>query len=858
MGPEQIQSRRELADRLDALREAAGLTYPKIDRLARNGSPNLAKSTVHDMCQGKVVPEENSLLQFLQMCGVPPSGTREWLGARHRALTAEPGRWRMPRVRDARPHLLGVHRAIEVPGAEGDLPGYVLRDLDARLRASIRASSTDAGRFALLVGSSSVGKTRSAFEALRDEVPDWWIFHPADAAECAAFAAEPVTRSVVWLDEIQRYLAGGLSPDTVRRLLAAKGPLLVIATLWPELFHSLKSAAGDGQQILDLAETFMVSPEFSPRERDRAVAQAAFDLRLAAAIDSKYGLTQALAAGPELVSRWEGAPDPYARALLTAAIDARRMGIWSPLSAELLRTAVPGYLSAGERARASGNWFDAALRYAVDQVRGAASALVPSSTQMGAVTGYHVEDFLFAHARPIRRASVPPESAWVAYRTCVADGDELCRAGELACTRGLFEHAESLLRAAVMAGYPRARRELAALLRSQGRLREVEQTWREATRLGEPDSWRELEKTLRDLGRAQEAQEMIYAGAAAGDEVFRCVLAELLRGQGKLQEAIKILQGAVDSGSSLATQVMAELLHKAGRTDDAVRLLRDNAGNSEADPYFKLVPFLLWTGQVEEAVQIRYEAVAEGWPLAKYELIQLLKKLERLDEAEEVLRAAAAGGDVRARVELARFLTENGAADEGLRTWAEALGDDPSFSEVTALAAAMRDHGRAEEGLALCRKRFEAGARDAWFGLVWMLEAGGHVDEAMAVYAKAYTAEPNAVVLSYARFLDQHGQTEEALKILYQSVPDDHSMTHYWIATFLEKQGDTAEAERHWRLALAAGAGKPALDGLAAVLRGTGRREEADRLRRYGVDTAGRTNRAWFQHEDSPESEMAD
>ncbi|MEW2384027.1 tetratricopeptide repeat protein [Micromonospora sp. NPDC047707] len=848
MGPEEIQTRRELADRLDALRIAAGLTYPKIERLARSGSTNLAKSTVHDMCRGKVVPEESSLLQFLQMCGVPPSGTREWLGARHRAFTAEePGRWRMPRVRDARPRLIGVHRAIEIPGAEGELPSYVLRDLDARLRASIRAGSEGAGRFLLLVGPSSVGKTRSAFEALRAEVPDWWIFHPADAAECATFAAEPVARSVVWLDEIQRYLAGGLSPDTVRRLQADKGPLLVIATLWPDLFHSMKSAAGDGQQVLDLAETFMVPPEFSPSERDRAVAKAAADPRLAAVIDSEYGLTQALAAGPELIGRWEGAPDPYARALLTAAIDARRMGIWSPLSAELLRTAVPDYLSAGQRARATSDWFEVALRYAMEEVRGAASALTPSSTGMGTATGYHVEDFLFDHARRVREVSVPPESAWLAYRTCVTNGEELVRAAHLARRRGLFEHAEHLLRAAVAAGYARARHELTELLRGQGRLREVEQTWREATHLGEPESWRELEKVLHDLGRIEEAQKVIFAGAAAGDEVFRCVLAELLREQGRLQEAIELLQRTADDASSLATNVLAEFLHEAGRTDDAVRLLYGTVGTSEGDPYFNLVPFLLRLGRVEEALRLRYEAVADDRPWTRSELVQLLKELDRLDEAEEVLRAAAAGGDVAARLELARFLTDNGAADEGLRIWAEALRDNPSSVKVTSLAMAMRDHGRAEEGLALCRERFEAGARDAWFGLVWMLEAAGRMDEAMAVYAKAHRAEPNAVVLQYARFLDEHGQTEEALRILRQAAPDVHSMTHYWIAPFLEKQGDTAEAERHWRLALAAGAGESALDGLVALLRVIGRGEEADMLRRYGVDTAGRTNRVWFQ-----------
>ena len=65
----------------------------------------------------------------------------------------------------------------------------------------------------LLVGGSSVGKTRCAAEAVKAVLPDWQLVHPAGPAEVAALAAGPIPRTVVWLDELQRYLDGeqGLS-----------------------------------------------------------------------------------------------------------------------------------------------------------------------------------------------------------------------------------------------------------------------------------------------------------------------------------------------------------------------------------------------------------------------------------------------------------------------------------------------------------------------------------------------------------------------------------------------------------------------------------------------------------------------
>jgi hypothetical protein len=142
-------------------------------------------------------------------------------------------------VTQADPRQLGVHAAISVPGvADGVLPEYVPRDADADgsgVRARL-AAAAERGGFVLLVGGSSTGKTRCAAEAIRSLLPDWWLVHPGGPGEVAALAAASPARTVVWLDELQRYLDGehGLSGGVMRALLGAPGPVVIIGTLWPD------------------------------------------------------------------------------------------------------------------------------------------------------------------------------------------------------------------------------------------------------------------------------------------------------------------------------------------------------------------------------------------------------------------------------------------------------------------------------------------------------------------------------------------------------------------------------------------------------------------------------------------------
>ena len=126
-----------------------------------------------------------------------------------------------------------------MPGVRDEVPPeYVLRDADAAeagVRATV-AAAAERGGFVLLVGGSSVGKTRCAAEAVRALLPDWWLVHPARAAEISALAAAPTPQTVVWLDELQRYLDGehGLTGAVVRALLNAPGPVVPLGTRWPD------------------------------------------------------------------------------------------------------------------------------------------------------------------------------------------------------------------------------------------------------------------------------------------------------------------------------------------------------------------------------------------------------------------------------------------------------------------------------------------------------------------------------------------------------------------------------------------------------------------------------------------------
>jgi len=179
-----------------------------------------------------------------------------------------------------------VRAAIHVEGAEGELPPYAPRDLDAQLR-SVLVADGKSGCFVLLLGESAVGKTRTLYEAIQATLPDWWLVHPDSAEALCRLADAPSARTVVWLDELQRYLGGrqGLTAGPVRALLQAG--VVIVATMWPDEHHVRTAPRFPGsvdqyteeRQLLDLAEVIDVASQLSAAERDRVHQLATTDKR---------------------------------------------------------------------------------------------------------------------------------------------------------------------------------------------------------------------------------------------------------------------------------------------------------------------------------------------------------------------------------------------------------------------------------------------------------------------------------------------------------------------------------------------------------------------------------------------------
>ena len=225
--------------------------------------------------------------------------------------------------------------------------------------------------------------------------------------------------------------------------------------------------------MLGLADVVRIDPEFSEAEQDRARAAAARDPRLRVALESAgYGLTQTLAAAPELVARWEDAKttSPYAWAVLTAALDVARLGVRAPLSADLLRAAAVDYCTSQQQAEAPDDWFEQALAHATGKLHGAVVALSPTSAGMGRIAGYAAADYLVQHASRERRSARVPASPRDAVVSCIRDPVDAARLAASADNRPLYRYAIPLYRHVADVGDGYAAERLVDLLARHGDL----------------------------------------------------------------------------------------------------------------------------------------------------------------------------------------------------------------------------------------------------------------------------------------------------------------------------------------------------------------------------------------------------
>jgi len=208
--------------------------------------------------------------------------------------------------------------------------------------------------------------------------------------------------------------------------------------------HEGSPAARDALSIA--GEPVRVLDTLSLQEKAAAEAEATYDSRIAIALaNPHFGVTQFLAGAHYVTARWHDS-DPYQRAIINAAIDLRRAGVNSLLSADTLKRGAIGYLDKRQRAAADEFWFESGLASVCAVGIAAASPLIPqaSGAEVSNISGYTVHDYLLQYGLNRRYFKCIPTELWEAICLTISDISDMWRTASSAHGRLLLPYAKYL------------------------------------------------------------------------------------------------------------------------------------------------------------------------------------------------------------------------------------------------------------------------------------------------------------------------------------------------------------------------------------------------------------------------------
>jgi tetratricopeptide (TPR) repeat protein len=726
------------------------------------------------------------------------------------------------------PFALEVHRAIDAPSGTSPLPAlptYVKRAHDRRLRAIIKRAASGRSAAAVLVGSSSTGKTRACWEAVQALPGEWQLWHPVDPSrpEAAADALPAVKpRTVIWLNDAQHYLltpANGLGERVaagLRELLRdfARSPVLVLGTIWPEYWTTLTSQPADEPDLHAQARALLTGidipvPEVFSGSAVYALQTAAkADPRLAeAASRAEDGrITQFLAGGPALLERYRNAPAP-AKSLIEAAMDARRLGHSLFLPHSLLEAAASGYLTDQEGDGFGEDWLEQALAYCAAPCRGARGPLSRVRARpVPAQPHYRLADYLEQAGRARRQTVLAPAALWDAL-VVYADRRDLVRIAKGAERRSLYHHALQLYQRAADDGDRDALRQATELLERAGRTDEAVDWLQDAATTGHTFAMRRAAELLERTGRTDEAISLYQRAAEGGDDDALRRAVGLLEETGRIDEAIDWLTTrAVETSGRFALQRAGGLLERAGRTDEAISLYQRAAEGGDSYARGRAAGLMKRTGRTDQAIVLsKTRAEKTGDLDVLRRAAELLEKVGRRDDAKDSLPTGTK--------EIGGLIATRRAAEK------------------------LQKAGHIEDAISLYQHAAESGDPFALGQAVELLEKADRTDDAIDwLTVHADETGDRFAMRRAAELLKKAGRLDEAidwLRIHADETGDLDALRR--AAELLEKAGRLDDATGFYLHAAETG-DSYALEQAAALLEKVGRSQEAAHLRQYGLE----------------------
>ncbi|THA33750.1 sel1 repeat family protein [Streptomyces sp. A1547] len=730
------------------------------------------------------------------------------------------------------PHALEVHPAGPVSGPRM-LPGYVRRAHDQVLAQAVEEARQGQSRMVVLIGSSSTGKTRSCWESVQPLAEAGWrLWHPFDPTRASA-ALDDLhrvgPRTVVWLNEAQHYLGdnqlGEQIAAAVHTLLtqSERGPVLVLGTLWPEYERQYQSVPAPGspdphsrvRELLAASRTVTVPAGFDAEALRAAAALARRgDRLLADALTraSAHGqVTQDLAGAPQLLYSYEHG-SPAARAMLEAAMDARRLGIGLHLPQTFLTDAALDYLTEAEYDHLADDWAEAAyaelarpvhgrqapLRRASPRpIRRPPGTLPPASPGPAAGPVFRLADYLEQHGRVTRMKLCPPLSFWAAAHAHLTDPDSLATLAEAATRRSRLQWAHHLWHRACEAGSVNALTYLVEFQETAGNHHGAEDLAHQAAASANTRALSRLAELRRAAGDNEGADLLDRKAADAGDGYALARLAGVLELAGERQAAEAAAYRAATAGNPDGLMKMADLRRAEGKSEDAERLYQQTADAGVVEALFSLAELRERTGDYTGANAFVLQAAKLGDSAAVAHLVAKREHLGRHTHAEALAKQALHSHTSDGLLELARIreLGSYHKSAERLYRQAASAGDANALAHWAWLRERRSRHG--EEAEDLVQQAAAAGNPHVLYHLA---ELRQHRDNdhtgAEDLYRQALTTGDTRALRPLANILEHDGDHANAEALAERAAGYEYFFALIYLASVREKAGHADLAEK--------------------------------------------------------------
>ncbi|MBP2330094.1 TPR repeat protein [Kibdelosporangium banguiense] len=700
-----------------------------------------------------------------------------------------------------------------------ELPPYVVRPHDRLVRHAVEQAMAGRSAIAILVSDSTSGKTRACYEALH-WTPDsrtkslagsgwhvWPAISPADVQAVIRDLPHVGPRTVVWLNEIQRYLHEPESQlarqvaDGLRELLAARarGPVLVLGTLWPDLWSQLTRRPQSREEDTFASIRLLLDGRCIPlpdtfTDEEREAARNTGDPRLIEAADRAEdgAVTQYLAGVPDLLQRYELAR-PAVKAVIHAAMDARRLGHSEWLTASLLRDIALSYLDRRElrKVERTPDWFAEAISE-LTRLGDADTSVLTADAR----SRYRLEGYLDQHGGRNRMSVVPSEGFW----------------------DGCIEHCDQ----------PDDLASLAKSAQWRHRLKIAAALYSKASRVGHPYAPVMLAEMRSESGHSVVDEKLYRDAADAGHPYALLFLAEMKERAGDHDGAERIALNAARNGRPAALARLVELRERAGDREDAERLAHEAADARQPTLLGNLVMMRERAGDHEDAERLAQQSLRSGPPTALTNLARMRERAGDRQAAERLAGQAARAGHPDALAMLAEMRAEAGDRQDAQRlTESAARAGHP---DTLATLGMMREQAGDDQGAEeLYRKAIEAGHLDAFTNLAIIRERSGDRQAAEDLALRAAQAGHPDTLARLGMMREQAGDDQGAEELYRKAINAGHLDALNNLAIIRERAGDREDAERLAQQSLRNGS-PTALARLARTRERAGDHRGAERL----------------------------